>query len=95
MLWLHETAAECVSPSRHLGLKDFRQSLETALRTLPPRVAQAFTMYKMEERTSTGVCERLDISEGNLWTMVHRARKKLRQNLSSWRNEVDDSSRGC
>jgi len=95
MLWLHDTAAECLSPSRHLDLKDFRHSLETALRTLPPRIAQAFTMYDMEECPSTEVCQRLDISEGNLWTMVHRARKQLRQHLSSWRNEINDSSHSC
>lgn len=95
MLWLHETAAECLSPSRHLDLKDFRQSLETALRSLPPRIAQAFTMYEMEECPSTEVCQRLDISEANLWTMVHRARKQLRQRLSSWGNDANDSSRSC
>lgn len=95
MLWLHETAAECLSPSRHLDLKDFRQSLETALRSLPPRVAQAFTMYEMEECPSTAICQHLDISEANLWTMVHRARKQLRRSLSSWRNEINDSSHSC
>ena len=95
MLWLHETAAECLSPSRHLDLKNFRQSLETALGSLPPRIAQAFTMYEIEECPSTEVCQRLDISEANLWTMVHRARRQLRQRLSSWRNEDSDPSRSC
>lgn len=95
ILWLHETAAECLSPSRHLDLKDFRHSLEIALHSLPPRIAQAFTMYEMEECPSAEVCQHLDISEANLWTMVHRARKQLRERLSSWKNEVNDSSREC
>jgi RNA polymerase sigma-70 factor (ECF subfamily) len=95
MLWVHEVAAECVLPSRRLDLKDFRQSLETALHALPPRIAQAFTMYEMEECPSAEVCRHLDISEANLWTMVHRARKQLRVLLSGWRNEIDNTSRPC
>ena len=62
MLWVHETATDCLSPSRHLDLKDFRRSLETALHSLPPRIAQAFTMYEMEECPGTEVCHRLDTS---------------------------------
>lgn len=95
MLWLHETAAECLSPARHIDLKDFRQSLEIALHALPPRLAQAFAMYEMEECSGTEVCHHLDISEANLWTMVHRARKQLRELLASWRNEINDSSSSC
>ena len=95
MLWLHETAAECLSPSRRLDLQDFRRSVETALRILPRRIAEAFTMYEMEEFSSAEICQHLDISEGNLWTMVHRARKQLRGLLSGWRTEINDSSRSC
>jgi RNA polymerase sigma-70 factor (ECF subfamily) len=95
MLWLHETAGECLSPSRRLDLQDFRRSVETALHILPRRIAEAFTMYEMEELSSAEICQHLDISEGNLWTMVHRARKQLRGLLSRWRNEINDSSRAC
>ena len=95
MLWLHETAAECISTSRRLDLQDFRQSLETALHALPPRVAQAFSMYEMEECPSAEVCQQLEISQANLWTMVHRARRQLRELLAGWRSEIDDTSRPC
>jgi len=95
MLWLHETAAECLSAAHRLDLKDFRRSLEAALHTLPPRIAQAFTMYEMEECSGAEVCRHLDISKANLWTMVHRARKRLRELLADWRNEVNDSSGSC
>ena len=30
------------------------------------------------------VCERLNISESNLWVMSHRARKQLRSELDEW-----------
>jgi len=95
MLWIHETAAECISPSRRIDLNDFRASLESALRQLPPRLAQAFSMYEMDECASANVCSRMNISEQNLWTMVHRARKRLRELLPNWRSETNQSSGSC
>jgi RNA polymerase sigma-70 factor (TIGR02943 family) len=95
MLWIHETAAKCLLPSRRLDLNDFRESLETALHTLPPRIAQAFAMYEIDECDNADICSRMHISEGNLWTMVHRARKQLRQLLPKWRNETNNVSRPC
>jgi RNA polymerase sigma-70 factor (TIGR02943 family) len=95
ILWVHETAAECISPSRRIDLNDFRASLESALRQLPPRIAQVFAMYEMEEYASADVCSRMNISEQNLWTMVHRARKRLRELLPNWWNDIDQPSRPC
>jgi len=84
LLWVHEVAAECMEPSRRMELDEFREALETALGKLPPRIAQVFQLYEVEERPNREVCERLNISENNLWVMLHRARKQLRQGLSSW-----------
>jgi RNA polymerase sigma-70 factor (TIGR02943 family) len=86
VLWLHDVAAECQSPSRRMELGEFRDNLEIALGKLPPRVAQVFQLYAIEERSNREVCERLDISESNLWVMLHRARHQLREHLSDWRN---------
>ena len=95
ILWIHETAADCILPSRRIDLNDFRASLESALRKLPPRIAQAFSMYEMDECASADVCSRMNISEQNLWTMVHRARKRLRELLPNWWNDIDQPSRSC
>ena len=92
MLWVHEVAAECVSPSRRIDLAEFRTSLETALHQLPPRIAQAFSMYEIDECAGSEVCRRMNISEANLWTMVHRARKQLRQLLPNWRHDINGVS---
>jgi len=86
VLWLHDVAAECQSPTRRLELEEFRVNLEMALGHLPPRVAQVFQLYEIEERSNSEVCERLNISESNLWVMLHRARKQLRQQLGGWWN---------
>jgi RNA polymerase sigma-70 factor, ECF subfamily len=84
VLWTHEVASECVEPSRRMELAEFREALEVALGKLPPRIAQVFKMYEVEERPNREVCDKLKISENNLWVMLHRARKQLRQELASW-----------
>ncbi len=84
MLWIHQIAAESTSPSRRIELAEFREHLEHALGKLPPRIAQVFQLYAVEERPNREVCERLNISESNLWVMLHRARKQLRAELDAW-----------
>ncbi len=86
VMWLHDVAAECAQPSRRLELAEFRANLESALGKLPPRVAQVFQLYEVEERSNSEVCQRLNISESNLWVMLHRARKQLRGHLTGWGN---------
>lgn len=84
VLWAHEAAGECLEPSRRMELAELRQALEMALGKLPPRIAQVFQLYEIEERSNREVCEQLEISESNLWVMLHRARKQLRDELASW-----------
>jgi RNA polymerase sigma-70 factor (ECF subfamily) len=86
VLWLHDVAAECQLPSRRMELDEFRESLEIALGKLPPRLAQVFQLYAVEERSNREVCEQLNISESNLWVMLHRGRNQLREHLSDWWN---------
>ena len=86
VLWMHDIAAESESPSRRLELAEFRANLEVALGKLPPRLAQVFQLYSVEDRPNREVCEQLNISESNLWVMLHRARKQLREHLGSWWN---------
>ena len=93
VLWLHDVAAECAQPSRRLELAEFRANLEAALGKLPPRVAQVFQLYEVEERPNREVCQRLNISESNLWVMLHRARKQLRSQLTDWWNGDSNNQR--
>lgn len=86
VMWLHEVAAESQSPGRRLELAEFRENLNLALGNLPPRVAQVFQLYEVDELPNREVCERLNISESNLWVMLHRARKQLRCHLACWMN---------
>jgi len=86
LLWLHDVSAECAGPGRRMELAEFQQALETALGKLPPRLAQVFQLYEIQEQSNPEVCQQLQISESNLWVMLHRARKQLRDELSEWNN---------
>lgn len=84
VLWAHEAAGECLEPSRRMELAELREALEMAVGKLPPRIAQVFQLYEIEERPNREVCDQLKISESNLWVMLHRARKQLRDELAGW-----------
>ena len=84
MFWVHDVAAECHSPARRMEMSEFREALELALGKLPPRIAQVFQLYEIEERPNREVCAQMNISESNLWVMLHRARKQLREHLDGW-----------
>lgn len=84
MMWLHDVATESQSPSRRIELAELNENLERALGQLPPRVAQVFQLYEVEERSNAEVCERMNISESNLWVTLHRARKQLREHVLDW-----------
>ena len=83
-LWLHDIAAETQLPSRRMELGEFRASLEIALGTLTPRMAQVFQLYDIQERSNREICAEMNISESNLWVMLHRGRKQLRAQLGDW-----------
>jgi RNA polymerase sigma-70 factor (TIGR02943 family) len=86
LLWIHQIAAESTSPTRRLELGEFREHLVKAMSKLPPRIAQVFQLYSIEECTNQEVCSRLNISESNLWVMLHRARKQLSEAFAGWRD---------
>lgn len=93
LLWAHDVAAESQSPSRRMELAEFRASLEVALGKLPPRLAQVFQLYEVEEQSNTEVCQKLNISENNLWVMLHRARAQLREHLRAWGSSSNRNDR--
>lgn len=70
-------------PIRLLEQKEFRQVFERCLAALPQRLAQVFILREVEDLTTDEICKILNISESNLWVMLHRARMQLRRALES------------
>lgn len=84
VLWLIEATAESQSPVRQLELSELREALTLAIGKLPPRLAQVFQLYEIEEKPNREVCKEMNISETNLWVMLHRARARLKIELANW-----------
>jgi len=70
------------TPGAQLENAEFRDVLHRCLEQLPPRTAQLFWLREAEEMETEALCQELEISPTNLWTMLHRARSALRQCLS-------------
>ena len=68
-------------PSMVYEQKEFLEIIKHALSELPDRTAQAFILREVVELRSQEICEFMDISIYNLYVMVHRARKRLRDDL--------------
>ena len=68
-------------PSTVYEQKEFLKIIKHALSELPDRTAQAFILREVVELSSQEICEFMDISICNLYVMVHRARKRLRDDL--------------
>ena len=83
--WIHERGPADWKPEGEEAMKraEFWQALQGCLGKVPARVAQVFMLREMDDMPSKEVCATLQISEGNLWVMLHRARMALRQCLEA------------
>jgi RNA polymerase sigma-70 factor (ECF subfamily) len=81
--WIHERGPSDWKPEGEEAMKraEFWQTLQGCLAKMPERVAQVFMLREMDDLPSKEVCATLNISEANLWVMLHRARMALRQCL--------------
>ena len=76
-------------PSKVYEQKEFLKIIKYALSELPNRLAQVFILREVIELSSEEICEFMGIGIGNLYVMMHRARKRLRQNIQlRWFREI-------
>ena len=68
-------------PSIVYEQKEFLKIIQHALSELPDRMAQAFILREVVELSSQEICDTMNISVYNLYVMVHRARKRLKDDL--------------
>ena len=81
--WDHSLGPQKWKPEGEEALNraEFWEHLQRCLGKLPERVASVFLMREMDDVSSKDVCATLNISDANLWVMLHRARMALRQCL--------------
>jgi RNA polymerase sigma-70 factor (ECF subfamily) len=67
--------------------KKFLDQFTKCLSGLSPNHANAFTLREIEGEDTEAICKVLNVSETNLWVILHRARMQLRQCLEThWFN---------
>jgi len=78
--WKPEDAPqEWSGPGAGLDSEVFWQTFRDCASKLPKNVGAVFTMREVDGLESREICELLNISENNLWVMLHRARMALRR----------------
>jgi len=63
--------------------KKFLDQLKECLSGLSPNHANAFTLREIEGADAGEICKILNVTETNLWVILHRARMQLRRCLES------------
>lgn len=58
--------------------KEFMQAFYRCSEKLPDKIRTVFIMREIDGVKSEEICEQLDITPQNLWTILHRARMALR-----------------
>jgi RNA polymerase sigma-70 factor (ECF subfamily) len=91
--WIHEAGPqEWNSPGASLDSEVFWQTYRDCSSKLPKNVATVFTLREVDGVQSREICTMLNISEKNLWVMLHRARMALRRCLeTNWFAKQDVS----
>lgn len=65
-------------PEQGLEAKQFWQVLQYCLDRMPRRLAQLFMLREVVGTDSDAICQEMEISPTNLWTMLYRSRMSLR-----------------
>jgi RNA polymerase sigma-70 factor (TIGR02943 family) len=72
-------------PGANLDNEAFWKAFRECASKLPKNISAAFTLREIDDIETKEVCRILNVSENNLWVMLHRARMALRRCLeTSW-----------
>jgi RNA polymerase sigma-70 factor (TIGR02943 family) len=82
--WIHELGPqEWQRAGESLDQEKFWHAYRACAGKLPEKIATVFNMREVDGLASKEVCALLNITESNLWVMLHRARMSLRQCLET------------
>ena len=82
--WIHERGPqEWRQAGESLDNERFWQAYRDCSGKLPKNIAAVFNLREVDDLESKEICRLLNISEQNLWVMLHRARMALRRCLET------------
>lgn len=71
------------TPERLLASKQALEAMSRAIEALPVSLREVLVMKDVEEQDSDTICEKLNITETNLYVRLHRARERVRAAVES------------
>jgi RNA polymerase sigma-70 factor (ECF subfamily) len=82
--WIHELGPqEWSNPGASLDNEAFWKTYRDCSNKLPKNVSTVFNLREVDGVESKEICAMLNITENNLWVMLHRARMALRRCLET------------
>ncbi|MDC1514691.1 sigma-70 family RNA polymerase sigma factor [Polaribacter sp.] len=87
--WIEERAPQGWESSvdKEIETSELKTQIESCIDHLPEKYAIVFRMKTLQEFGTQEICKELNISESNLWEIIHRARTQLRKCLEdNWFN---------
>lgn len=82
--WIHAQAPqEWPNPGESLDNELFWKAYRDCSGRLPKNIAAVFNLREVDGLESREICALLNISDSNLWVMLHRARMALRRCLET------------
>jgi RNA polymerase sigma-70 factor (TIGR02943 family) len=82
--WIHDAAPqEWPKAGENLDNELFWKAYRDCAAKLPKNVAAVFNLRELDGLESREICTLLNISDSNLWVMLHRARMALRRCLET------------
>jgi len=89
--WAAGAPAWSALPSNQLEQKELFDILFQCIAELPPRIARIFTLREMDGLETGAICQVMQITATNCWTMLYRARVALQRCLDlNWFNRPDE-----
>ena len=92
--WIHELGPLewSADPGASLDREAFWKTFRACADKLPKNIGAVFTLREVDGVESKEICGLLNISESNLWVMLHRARMALRRCLeTNWFGKTGES----
>ncbi|MCH7589670.1 sigma-70 family RNA polymerase sigma factor [PVC group bacterium] len=82
-IWKNQPGHWTLNPAELLENKEFWEVFKECLNRLSGPMADAFMLSTMEGMKTDEICKILNVTQNNLWVLLHRARMKLRQSLEN------------
>ena len=79
--WRKPPSGWTPNPQSLVESQEFWAIFHSCMRALPARMREAFALRVVEGLDASETCRILDITSANLWTLLYRARERLRRCL--------------